>query len=176
MATESKPGIGTMAFNTVLTVAPGCGFQALTAPTVTVSCPARTSAAPDCSPGWLVAFDTLPIRRTPLPALVSADQLEGGGGSRRSAGNRRGGASFTFYLRTAAGRVRVLPGGDHDELQRFRAPIVKYLADEHAPPLDLTIWPNAFPWRWFADLLIGLGLLQGAIVITRIVRRTRRPA
>jgi hypothetical protein len=37
-----------------------CGVQAATAPTVTVSCPARTAAAPDCSLNWLVAFVSRP--------------------------------------------------------------------------------------------------------------------
>jgi hypothetical protein len=80
MATESQPSLRTRGFNTVLTLALGCGVQAFTAPTVTVSCPARTAAAPNCRLRWLVAFDTLPVRRTPLPALASADEVEQVGG------------------------------------------------------------------------------------------------
>jgi hypothetical protein len=159
MTTESQPGLRTMAFNSLLLVALGCGIQALTAPTVTVSCPARRSAAPDCSLRWVVAFDTLPIRHTPLPALASADQVERLGGWGRS-------ASFT---RTAAGRVRVMLWGDH-ELRTFREPIVKHPADQHAAPLEVTMWPSKAPWRLFASVLVGLGLLQGAIVLTRLVR------
>jgi hypothetical protein len=171
MATESQPRLGTMAFNTLLMLALGCGIQALTAPTVTVSCPARTSTAPDCHLRWLIAFDTLPVRRTPLPALTAADQVEAVGAS--NSRTRGAVSASTFYLRTAAGRVRVILWGEQIELQTFRLPIVKYLADEHAPALDVTMWPSWAPWRPFASVVIGLGLLQGAIVIVRLVRGTR---
>ena len=127
MAKDPGPSVGVATFNSVFMIALGCGIQAATAPTVTVSCPARTAAAPDCSLRWLVAFDSLPVRRTPLPALQSIDQVEGvvGGGS-SGAGRRDGGASFTVYLRSAAGRTRAIMWGDHAELQTFRKPIVKY--------------------------------------------------
>src|SRR4051812_41573330 len=45
-------------------------------PTVRVSCPARTSGAPDWELRWLVAFDIVTIRHTPLPALESVSEVE----------------------------------------------------------------------------------------------------
>jgi hypothetical protein len=35
------------------------------------------------------------------------------------------------------------------------------------------MWPNAMPWGWFASVIIGLGLLQGAIVLVQLLRRPR---
>jgi hypothetical protein len=34
------------------------------------------------------------------------------------------------------------------------------------------MWPNRVPW-WFASVIIGLGLFQGTIVLSQLVRRTR---
>ena len=174
MAKNTSLSVGQAIFNTLLMITLGCGIQTATAPTVTVSCPARTAVAPDCSLRWLVAFDILPVRRTPLPVLQSIDQVErnGGGGSRES-GRRGSGASYTVYLRSAAGRTRAIWLGDYEELRTFREPIVKYLSDGHAPPLEVTMWANRVPWWWFASVIIGLGLLQGAMVLARIVRRAR---
>jgi hypothetical protein len=147
MAEDPSPSIRQATFNTLLMITLGCVIQTAVAPTVTVSCPARTAAAPDCSLRWLIAFDSLTVRRTPLPALQSIDQVEGnGGGGSRGAGSRGSGATFTVYLRSAAGRTRAIWLGDYDELQTFREPIVKYLSDGHAPPLEVTMWPNRVPW------------------------------
>jgi hypothetical protein len=174
MAKGPGLSIGQATFNTLLMLTLGCGIQAATAPTVTVSCPARTAAAPDCSLRWLVAFDSLPVRRTPLPALQSIDQVERNGGSgSRGPGSRGSMATFTVYLRSAAGRTRAIWLGDQEELRTFREPIVKYLSDEHAPPLEVTMWPNRVPWWWFASVVISLGLLQGTMVLAQIVRRAR---
>jgi hypothetical protein len=174
MAKDPSPGIGRATFNSLLAIALGCGIQAGIAPTVTVSCPARTAAAPDCSLRWLVAFDSLPVRRTSLPALQSVDQVEPVRSGASSGSGRRGGmGAFTFYFRSAAGRTRAIMWGDQEELRTFREPIVKYLRDEHAPPLEVTMWANAEPWGWFASVVIGLGLLQGAIVLAQLVRRAR---
>jgi hypothetical protein len=63
--------------------------------------------------------------------------------------------------------------GDQMELRTFREPIAKYLSDEHAPPLEATMSANVVPWRWFASVVIGLGLLQAAMVLAQIVRRVR---
>jgi hypothetical protein len=82
-------------------------------------------------------------------------------------------SAFTFYFRSAAGRTRAIMWGDQEELRTFREPIVKYLRDEHARPLEVTMWANAVPWGWFASVIIGLGLLQGAIVLAQLVRRAR---
>jgi hypothetical protein len=69
-------GIWTAAVTGLCIIAIACGLQAAFAPTVRVSCPARTSAPPDCDLRWFVAFDTVPIRRTSLPALQSAGEVE----------------------------------------------------------------------------------------------------
>jgi len=172
MTHERSPSIGSELFRGLFVFALGCGIQAAIAPTVTVSCPARTAAAPDCTLRWLVAFDVLPVRRTALPALQSIDQVEplrrGSSGSQR-----RAAAAFTVYLRSAAGRTRAILLGDQEELRTFRAPIATYLGDPHAPALEVTMRANAEPWGWFASVIIGVGLLYGAIVLARVVRRFR---
>ena len=68
-------GIWSSALTGAFLIAFGCGCQAAFAPTVRVSCPARTSAAPDCDLRWLVAFDKVTIRHTPLPALQPGDEI-----------------------------------------------------------------------------------------------------
>ena len=172
MASDTNTGLARAAFNSLLIIALGCGIQAYAAPSVVVSCPARTAAAPDCSLRWLVAFGSLPVRQIPLPALQSVDQVEAVR-SGPSDGRRGGDAGFTVYLRTATGRTRAVTQAEWEELRRFREPIVQYLKDEHAPPLYVTMWPNAVPWGWFASVIIGLGLLQGAIVLVQLLRRAR---
>jgi hypothetical protein len=166
-------------------IAIGCAFQAAFAPTVQVSCPARTSAAPDCDLRWLVAFDMLPIRHTPLPALQPVGEIA------RTAPTRRGGAT-TLYLNTSAGPVRTIMWGDHLSLQHdLQEPLRAYFADPHAPPIELTMLPSrwavdpdanadprvvrrAHPIRWVANAIVVVGLLfwvwlpvQIANVITR---------
>jgi len=76
-------GIWTAALTGACVIALGCGLQAAFAPTVRVSCPARTSAAPDCDLRWLVAFDLLSVRHTPLPALQPVGEIVETGRSRR---------------------------------------------------------------------------------------------
>lgn len=176
MTTEPRRSVGVETFNMLLTLAIGCGIQAGVAPTVVVSCPARTTAAPDCTLRWLVAFDLLPVRRAALPALQSVDELElasNGLPSRSSGGGRRGESTFTFYFRSAAGRTQAILAGNQEELRAFRAQIVNYLNDEHAPPLDVTMRANMVPWGLFAYVVIGLGVLQAALVLKRVVGGSR---
>lgn len=149
-------GIWTAAVTGLCIIALACGLQAAFAPTVRVSCPARTSAAPDCDFRWLVAFDTVPIRRTPLPALQSAGEVERVS-SRRS--SKPSVIPYLVYLHTASGRVRTILWGDYMELQKFREPIVKYLDDTQAPPLEVTMWPSTHPWRMIANVMVCVGLL-----------------
>ena len=134
-------------------IAFGCGCQAAFAPTVRVSCPARTSAAPDCDLRWLVAFDMMPIRHTPLPALQPVGEIVN-----TAPGGRRGGAT-TVYQNTSAGRVRTIMWGDHLSLQRdLRDPLRSYFADAHASAIELTMWPS-----WWVD--------PGGTADNRLVRR-----
>jgi hypothetical protein len=158
MATDPNTGRGiwTAAITGLCIIALACGLQAAFAPTVRVSCPARTSAAPDCDFRWLVAFDTVPIRRTVLPALQSVGEVEAMSSGRSS---WRSVTPFSVYLHTATGRVRTILWGDYMELQRFREPIVKYLGDRQAPPLEVTMWPSTHPWRMIANAIVCLGLL-----------------
>src|SRR5689334_21508269 len=107
-------GIWTAALTGLCIIAAACVFQALFAPTVRISCPARTVAAPDCDLRWLAAFDLVTIRHTPLPALESVPEIV------QTAATKRGGTT-TLYLNTAAGPVRtILWGGEPVELQALR--------------------------------------------------------
>ena len=152
-----------------LVIAFACGIQAAFAPTVRVSCPARTSATSDCDLRWLVAFDMIPVRHTPLPALQSAGEIV------KTSDSRRGNAA-TMYLNTAAGPVRTIMWGDHLSLQtELRDPLQNYFADPNASAIDLTMWPSrwvdpggsadnrlvrkAHPIRLLANAIIGVGLL-----------------
>ena len=56
------------------------------------------------------------------------------------------------------------------ELQYFREPIVKYLDDTHAPPLEVTMWPSTQPWRKIANGIVGLGLLFWVWLPVQIVK------
>jgi hypothetical protein len=140
MASERNPlrGIWTSALTGAVFIALACGFQAAAAPTVRVSCPARTAAAPDCDLRWLVAFDLVPVRFTPLPALQSVGEIV-------QTAAARSGAATTLYLNTADGPVRTIMWGDHLSLQRdLRDPLRGYLANAEAPAIELTMWPS----RW----------------------------
>jgi hypothetical protein len=171
MASDSYTlrGIWSAALTGGLIIAFGCGCQAAFAPTVRVSCPARTSAAPDCDLRWLVAFDKIPIRHTPLPALQPVGEIV------QTARTRSGGAT-TLYLNTSAGPVRTIMWGDHLSLQRdLRDPLRSYFADTHASAIELTMWPSRWtdpggtadnrlvrrphPMRLVANAIIGVGLL-----------------
>ena len=146
-------GVLTAAVTGLSLIALACGFQAAFSPTVRVSCPARTSVAPDCDLRWLVAFDVVTIRHVPLPALESVSEIV------QTARTRRGGTT-TLYLNTGAGRVRtIMWGGEHVELQGLRDPLRAYLADPHAPPLELTMWPSKAPVRLIANAIVCVGLL-----------------
>jgi hypothetical protein len=146
-------GIWAAALTGLCLIAVACAFQAAFSPTVRVSCPARTAAAPDCDLRWLVAFDIVTIRHTPLPALESVSEIE------ETAGPRSGGTT-TLYLNTAAGRVRTIWwGGEHVELQGLRDPLRTYLADAHAAPLDVTMWPSRAPVRLIANAIVCVGVL-----------------
>lgn len=150
-------------------IAFGCGCQAAFAPTVRVTCPPRTTAAPDCELRWLVAFDMLPVRQTPLPALQPVGEIVPTSSSRR-------GNTATLYLDTKAGRVRTIMWGDHLSLQRdLRDPLRSYLDSPDAPAIDLTmrasLWVDpggtadnrmvryTHPLWWIANTLVGIGLL-----------------
>lgn len=176
MATDpyTARGIWSAAVTGLCIIALACGLQAAFAPTVRVSCPARTSAPPDCDFRWLVAFDTVPIRRTPLLGLQSAGEVQAMS-SGRSTG--RSAPPYSVYLHTAAGRVRTILWGDYIELQKFREPIVKYLDDKHAAPLEVTMWPSTHPWRMVGNGIVCLGLLfwvwlpvQIVVFLTRQIR------
>jgi hypothetical protein len=162
-------GIWSAAVTGACLIAFGCGCQAAFAPTVRVSCPARTSAAPDCDLRWLVAFDMMPIRHTPLPSLQPGSEIV------QTAPSRRGGAT-TMYLNTAAGPVRTIMWGDHLSLQRdLRDPLHSYFGDAHASAIELTMWPSRWvdpggdaanrlvrkphPIRLVGNAIVGLGLL-----------------
>jgi hypothetical protein len=152
-APHTLRGIWSSALTGAFLIALGCGCQAAFAPTVRVSCPARTSAAPDCDLRWLVAFDLMPIRHTSLPALQPVGEIVNTG-----PGGRRGGAT-TLYLNTSAGTVRTIMWGDHLSLQReLRDPLRSYFGDAHASAIELTMWPS-----WWAD--------PGGTADNRLVRR-----
>ena len=182
-------GIWSAALTGAIIIAFGAGCQAAFAPTVRVSCPARTATAPDCDLRWFVAYDMLPIRHTPLPALQSDVEIV------QTAATRRGGAT-TIYLKTAAGPVRTIMWGDHQSLQNdLRDPLRSYFADPHASAIDLTMWPSRWvdpggtadnrverrphAIRLVANAIVGVGLLfwiwlpvQSVMVATR---RNREP-
>ncbi len=123
----------------------GCGCQAAFAPTVVVSCPARTAAAPDCDLRWLVAFDKVTVRHTPLPSLEAVGEIVDTSGGRVSTRRGTRTEAVTLYLNAAAGPVRTIMWGDHLSLQRdLRDPLRSYLGDAHAPAIELTMWPS----RW----------------------------
>ena len=169
-------------------IACASGCQAAFAPTVRVSCPARTSVAPDCDLRWLVAFDMLTVRHTPLPALQPVVEIV------NTAPGRKGGAT-TLYLNTSAGPVRTIMWGDHLSLQReLRDPLRSYFDDAHAPAIDVTMWPSHWtdpggtadnrlerwphPIRVVANVIVGVALLVWVMVPVQIVRfvRFRSPA
>jgi hypothetical protein len=139
-------GIWSAALTGAGIIALACGCQAAFAPTVRVSCPARNSAAPDCDLRWLVAFDRVTVRHTPLPALQSVGEIVDTSPSRQVSvrqGTRA--EAVTLYLNTAAGPVRTIMWGDHLSLQReLRDPLRSYLGDDHASAIELTMWPS----RW----------------------------
>jgi hypothetical protein len=190
MASDSSTlrGIWSSALAGALIIAFGVGCQAAFAPTVVVSCPARTSTAPDCDMRWLVAFDMIPIRHTPLPALQPVGEIV------QTAPSRRGGAT-TLYLNTSAGPVRTIMWGDHLSLQRdLRDPLRSYFDDAHAAAIDLTMWPSRWvdpggtadnrlgrrshPIRLVTNAIVGVGLLFWIwlpVQIVMVVARRNRP-
>ena len=180
-------GIWSAALTGACLIAFASGCQAAFAPTVRVSCPARSSAAPDCDLRWLVAFDMLPIRHTPLPALQPVGEIV------TTASSRRGGAT-TLYLNTSAGPVRTIMWGDHLSLQRdLRDPLHSYFDDAHASAIELTMWPSHWvdpggtadnrlvrwphPIRLVANAIVGVGLLcwiwVPAQMVMFVARRNR---
>lgn len=173
-------GIWSAALTGACIIALGCACQAAFAPTVVVSCPARTTAAPDCDLRWLAAFDRIPIRHTPLPALQPVGEIV------QTAPTRRGGAT-TLYLNTSAGPVRTIMWGDHLSLQRdLRDPLQSYFADAHAPAIELTMRPSrwvdpggtadnrlerrAHPMRLVGNAIVGVGLLVWIWLPVQVVR------
>ena len=162
-------GIWSAALTGALIIAFACGCQAAFAPTVRVSCPARTAATVDCDLRWLVAFDTIPVRHTELKALQAVGEIVPTSNSKR-------GNAATMYLNTAAGTVRTIMWGDHLSLQHdLRDPLQKYFVNVPAPAIDLTMWPSRWvdpggtadnrllrrphPIRLVANAIVGVGLL-----------------
>ena len=190
MASDSYSlrGIWSAALTGALIIAFGIGCQAAFAPTVVVSCPARTAAAPDCELRWLVAFDKVTVRHTALPSLQPVGEIvDTSPGSRVS--NRQGTRSeaVTLYLNTAAGPVRTIMWGDHLSLQReLRDPLRSYFSDAHASAIELTMSPSRWvdpggtgdnrlerkphPMRLVASAIVGFGLLFWIWLPVQIVR------
>lgn len=173
---NSVRGIASAASWGVGLIALACGLQALLAPTVRLSCPARTVGAPDCELRWLVAFDRVRIRRTLLPGLQSVDEIESTsrGGATRDARSGPGGPTSTMYLNTASGRVRTILFADQLELQGIRDPLRAYLANDHAPPLNLTMRPDGIPGRLIANVIVCAGLLFLVWLPVQVVAAVRR--
>ncbi len=173
---NSVRGIASAASWGVGLIALACGLQALLAPTVRLSCPARTVGAPDCELRWLVAFDRVRIRRTLLPGLQSVDEIESTsrGGATRDARSGPGGPTSTMYLNTASGRVRTILFADQLELQGIRDPLRAYLANDHAPPLELTMRPDGIPGRLIANVIVCAGLLFLVWLPVQVVAAVRR--
>jgi hypothetical protein len=183
-------GIWSAALTGAFLIAFASGCQAAFAPTVRVSCPARTSAAPNCDLRWLVAFDMMPVRHTPLPALQPVGEIV------NTAPARRGGAT-TLYLNTSAGPVRTIMWGDHLSLQRdLQDPLRSYFGNARASAIELTMWPSRWadpggtadnrlvrrphPMRLVANAIIVVGLLFWIWLPVQIVmfvaRRSTGPA
>ena len=178
-------GIWSTTLAGALIIAVGVGCQAAFAPTVVVSCPARTSTVPDCDMRWLAAFDTLTIRHTPLPALQPVGEIVDTS-SRRSRISRSNTEAVTLYLNTSAGSVRTIMWGDHLSLQReLRDPLRRYFEGPNASAIELTMWPSrwvdpggdaddrlvrkAHPMRLVANAIVGFGLLCWAWLPVQIV-------
>lgn len=166
---SSQGGIGATAFKGLLLIVLGCGLEMIF-PTVRVSCPARTAAAPDCELRSLIAFEQLTVRHSPLPALRPIGEIE----YIRSARSR--GGTPTLFFDTAAGRVSAIRWGDQLSLQKdLQEPLRAYLADPHAAALEVTMRPTNWvdpggdaadrmvrrthPGKIAANVLIVAGLL-----------------
>ena len=194
-ASYTLRGIWSAALTGALIIAVGIGCQAAFAPTVVVSCPARTAADPDCDLRWLVAFDTVTVRHTALPSLQPVGEIVDTSPGRRVSvrqGTRT--EAVTLYLNTTAGPVRTIMWGDHLSLQReLRDPLRSYFSDAHASAIELTMSPSrwvdpggtadnrlerkAHPMRLVANALIGFGLLFWIwlpVQIVSIVSRRNR--
>lgn len=142
MAEPSAPGgIGKTFVSGLLLLVMGCGFEACFAPTVRVSCPARTAAAPDCDLKSVIAFDQVTIRHVPLPALKPVGEIE-------LTRHARSDSTEMLYFDTAAGRVSALDWGrrgDHMSLQKdLQEPLRAYFANATAPAIEATMRPT----RW----------------------------
>ena len=189
-------GIWSSAVTGALIIASGIGCQAAFAPTVVVSCPARTAAAPDCDLRWLVAFDKVTVRHTPLPSLQPVGEIvDTSPGGRVSTRQGSRSEAVTLYLNTTAGAVRTIMWVDHLSLQReLRDPLRTYLGDAHASAIALTMRPSrwvdpggtadnrlvrrAHPLRLVANAIVVVGLLCWIwlpVQIVRFVTRRNRP-
>lgn len=180
-------GVLSTALTGAVIMAFGVGCQAAFAPTVRVTCPARTTVAPDCDLRWLAAFDQLTIRHTPLPALRAGNEIVRLPPPRWA---RRGGTT-TLFLQTSAGPVRTIMWGDHLSLQHdLRDPLHDYFEDPHASAIDLTMRPSRWvdpggtadnrmvrkthPVRVVSDALVAVGLLFWILLPAQIVRAIAR--
>ena len=137
---------------------------------------------------WLVAFDMIPVRHTPLPSLQPVGEIVDTSPNRRVS-TRRGSTSeaVTLYLNTSAGPVRTIMWGDHLSLQRdLQEPLRSYLDDAHASAIDLTMRPSRWvdpggtgdnrlerkshPIRLVANAIVLLGLLFWIWLPVQIVK------
>ncbi len=180
-APSALRGILSSAITGACVIAFGCGLQAAFGPTVRVTCPARTTTAPDCDLRWLVAFDQLTVRHTPLPALQPVGEIVN-----TAPGSRQGGAT-TLFLQTSAGPVRTIMWGDHLSLQKdLRDPLHSYFSDPGASAIDLTMWASDWvdpggtadnrmvrrphPIRLVANAIVVAGLLIWLWIPVRLMR------
>jgi hypothetical protein len=192
----SLRGIWSAALTGSLIIAFGMGCQAAFAPTVVVSCPARTAAPPDCDLRWLVAFDNVTVRHTSLPSLQPVGEIvDTSPGGRASIRQGTRSEAVTLYLDTTAGPVRTIMWGDHLSLQReLRDPLRGYFSNAHASAIELTMTPSRWvdpggtadnrlerrphPMRLVANAIVGFGLLfwiwLPVQVVMFVARRTRR--
>lgn len=186
----SQGGIGKTAFSGLLLIVMGCGFEACFAPTVQVSCPGRTAAAPDCDLRSLIAFDRVTIRHVPLPALQPVGEIE-------LTRHARSKSTEMLYFDTAAGRVSAMSWAsqtNHMSLQKdLQEPLRAYFADAQAPAIEATMRPTRWidpggnaanrlvrkshPAKVVANVLVVSGLLfwiwLPVQLATSIARRTR---
>jgi hypothetical protein len=125
---------------------------------------------------WLVAFDKVTIRHTPLPALQPVGEIVDTSPGRVSTRQGSRSEAVTLYLNTTAGPVRTIMWGDHLSLQReLRDPLRSYFGNAHASAIDLTMRPSRWvdpggtadnrlvrrphPMRLVANAIIVVGLL-----------------
>lgn len=181
--TAAPGGIGRTAVSGLLLVALGCGFDAL-APTVRVTCPARSAAVPDCDLRWLIAFETVTIRHVPLPALQPVGEID-------VEFHERSRPTEMLYFDTADGRVAASRWRDHMSFQKdLQEPLRAYFADHRAAAIDVTMRPvewavpegnasvglerRTHPVKIATSVIIGVGLLFWMWIPVQLAMAWRR--